>query len=164
MMANCGRRTAVLVLLAAAVVGCGQREAAPQFNYTLLNGTQAHSDDLRGQVVLVNFWATSCAVCVAEMPQIVATHQQFSARGLRTLAVAMRYDAPASVAHYAETHKLPFGVVIDNTGDIASRFGNVDATPTTFVIDKQGAIAQRIVGAPDFVALQALIDRLLREA
>ena len=164
MMANCGRRTAVLVLLAAAVVGCGQREAAPQFNYTLLNGTQAHSDDLRGQVVLVNFWATSCAVCVAEMPQIVATHQQFSARGLRTLAVAMRYDAPASVAHYAETRKLPFGVVIDNTGDIASRFGNVDATPTTFVIDKQGAIAQRIVGAPDFVALQALIDRLLREA
>ena len=163
MMANCGRRTAVLVLLAAAVAACGRREAAPQFNYTLLNGTQAHSDDLRGQVVLVNFWATSCAVCVAEMPQIVATHQQFSARGLRTLAVAMRYDAPASVAHYAETRKLPFGVVIDNTGDIASRFGNVDATPTTFVIDKQGAIAQRIVGAPDFVALQALIDRLLRE-
>jgi peroxiredoxin len=71
---------------------------------------------MAGKVMLVNFWATSCATCVKEMPQIVATHDKFKARGLDTLAVAMSYDPPAFVAKFAETRKLPFGVAIDNTG------------------------------------------------
>ena len=73
----------------------------------------------------------------------------------------MRYDPPAYVARFAETRRLPFGVAIDNTGEIAKRFGNVEFTPTTFVIDRRGIIVERVVGAPDFAALHALIDELL---
>ena len=62
----------------------------------------------------MNFWATSCTTCVHEMPLIVATHEKFKARGFETLAVAMRYDPPAYVINFAETRKLPFGVVIVN--------------------------------------------------
>ena len=158
------RRVVLAMLAAAALVGCSGRQAAPQFSYTLLDGARASSDALRGKVVLVNFWATSCASCVKEMPQLVATHRQFQARGFETLAVAMSYDAPASVSDFAQSRGLPFGVVIDNTGAIAKAFPGVQGTPTTFVIDKRGAIAKRIVGEPDFGELKLLVDRLLAEA
>ena len=78
--------------------GAGPRGAAPQVGYTLLDGTRGDTAQLRGKVVLMNFWATSCSVCMQEMPQIVATHEKFKARGYETLAVAMSYDPPASVA------------------------------------------------------------------
>jgi peroxiredoxin len=167
MMPDSARRTALLTLLAAVatgtLAGCGGRAAAPDFSYTLLDGQQAHTQALRGKVVLLNFWATSCAACVQEMPQIVSTHQKFQARGFDTLAVAMSYDPPASVADFAESRALPFGVVIDNTGAIARGFGELKATPTTYLIDKRGAIAKRFVGTQDFDALHTLTERLLLE-
>lgn len=143
--------------------GCA-RDRAPTVDYVLLNGQTGNSQQWGGKVMLVNFWATSCTTCVKEMPQIVATHDKFKARGLDTLAVAMSYDPPAFVAKYAETRKLPFGVAIDNTGAIANAFGQVQMTPTTFVINKRGEIVKRYVGEPDFPALHALIEKLLAEA
>lgn len=158
------RRTWLALAAGAAGGACGSPELAPQFSYTLLDGRKASSGELRGKVVLVNFWATSCTTCVAEMPQIMATYERFRSRGFETLAVAMSYDPPAYVARFAETRKLPFGVVIDNTGAIASGFGDVRLTPTTFVIDKRGAIVKRYVGAPDFAKLNQLLEELLRAA
>lgn len=151
-------------LLLAALAGCGGRDPAPSFGYTLLDGAKGHTQGLRGKVVLVNFWATSCVTCVKEMPQIMATHERFKARGYETLAVAMSYDPPAYVANFAETRKLPFGVVIDNTGAIAKAFNDTQITPTTFVIDKRGAIVKRYVGEPDFAELHGLLEKLLAEA
>lgn len=139
----------------------GQRQAAPRFAYTLLDGSAHSSEALRGQVTLVNFWATTCATCVAEMPQLVATHRKFSGRGLQTLAVAMQDDPPALVSSFAQSRGLPFGVAIDNTGAIAFAFGGVTATPTTVLIDKQGVIVKRYIGAPDPAALAALVEQLL---
>lgn len=145
----------------AVAFGPARSAAAPVVAYTLLDGTQHSSADWRGKVVLVNFWATTCTTCVREMAQIAALHDRFKSRGFDTVAVSMRYDAPASVAHYAATRRLPFGVAIDNTGAIAQGFGDVDATPTTYLIDKRGRIAARIVGAPDFAQLDAQIADLL---
>ena len=142
----------------------GSHEAAPSVGYTLLDGTQSSTNQLRGKVVLVNFWATSCTTCVHEMPQIVATHQKYKDRGYDTLAVAMSYDPPAYVINYAETRKLPFGVAIDNTGSIAKSFGNVQLTPTSVLINKRGEIVKRFVGEPDFAALHRLVEKLLAEA
>jgi peroxiredoxin len=139
-------------------------QPAPAVSYTLLDGSMRSTEQLRGKVVLVNFWATSCTTCVHEMPQIAATHEKFKQRGFDTLAVAMSYDPPAYVANFAETRKLPFGVAIDNTGEIAKRFDNVRGTPTTFVINKRGEIVKRYVGEPDFAALHRLIESLLDQA
>lgn len=141
----------------------GSREPAPKVPYTLLDGSKTSTDAQRGKVLLVNFWATSCVACVAEMPQIVATHEKFKARGYETVAVAMSYDPPAYVARFARSRALPFGVAIDNTGEVAMAFGDVKMTPTTFLIDKQGRIVKRYLGAPDFAALHQLIDELLTE-
>ena len=136
---------------------------APDVAYTLLDGRISELAALRGQVVLVNFWATSCASCVHEMPQIAATHNKFKARGFETLAVALRYDPPAQVIRFAEAHQLPFGVVIDNTGAVARAFGSVDVTPTSVLINKRGEVVERFVGEPDFAALHGLIEKLLAQ-
>jgi peroxiredoxin len=97
------------------------------------------------------------------MPQIVATHEKYKSRGFETLAVAMAYDPPAYVANFAESRKLPFKVAIDNTGEIAERFGEVRLTPTTYVVNKRGEIVKRYVGEPDFRQLHALLEELLAE-
>jgi peroxiredoxin len=136
---------------------------APNVAYTLLDGSHSTTEQLRGKVVLVNFWATDCTTCVKEMPNIVATHEKYKARGYETLAVAMSYDPPAYVINFAETRKLPFGVAIDNTGAIAKSFGQVQLTPTSVLIDKHGQIVKRYVGEPDFVALHQLVEKLLAE-
>jgi peroxiredoxin len=141
----------------------GPTGPAPLVAYTLLDGTKSDTGHLRGKVVLMNFWATSCSICVHEMPKIIATHEKFRARGFDTLAVAMSYDPPASVVHYAEARRLPFGVAIDNTGVIAKSFGDVRGTPTAFLIDRRGRIVKRYVGEPDFAALEQLVERLLSE-
>ena len=137
--------------------------AAPASTFVLLDGSKKSTDDLKGKVTLVNFWATSCVTCVAEMPKVIATYDKYQARGYDTLAVAMSYDPPAFVARYAETRGLPFGVAIDNTGTVAQAFGPVQMTPTTFLINKRGEIVKRYVGEPDFAALHGLIEQLLTE-
>lgn len=156
-------RRFLAALCFAALAGCA-KEPAPAVDYTLLNGQKASSQQWAGKVMLVNFWATSCATCVKEMPQIVATHAKFKDRGFDTLAVAMSYDPPAFVSRFAETRGLPFGVAIDNTGKVAQAFGPVQMTPTTFLINKRGEIVKRFVGEPDFAALHDLIEKLLAEA
>jgi peroxiredoxin len=139
------------------------RKAAPAVSYTLLDGSTRSTQAQRGKVLLVNFWATSCVSCVAEMPQIASTHLKFKSRGYDTVAVAMDYDRPAAVAHFAQSRALPFGVAFDESGELARAFGDVKLTPTTFLIDKQGRIVKRYVGAPDFAALDKLIGELLAE-
>ena len=151
---------AVLALGVTAFVGGGS-SAAPLSTFVLLDGSRHTTEDLKGRVTLVNFWATSCVTCVAEMPRIVATYDRYHAQGFDTLAVAMSYDPPAYVVNFAETRKLPFKVAIDNTGAVARAWGDVQLTPTTYVVDKQGTIVKRYVGEPDFAELNALIEKLL---
>jgi peroxiredoxin len=138
-------------------------QTAPNVGYTLLDGSTAQLDSLRGKVVLVNFWTTDCEPCVREMPQFVAMHEKFKGRGFETLAVAMSYNAPALVINFAQRRRLPFGVVIDNTGAVARGFGPVEFTPTSVLIDKRGRIVQRVVGETDFAKLDKLVEKLLAE-
>ena len=149
--------------LTAALAGCAQ-DAAPESTFVLLDGSRQTTADMKGKVTLVNFWATSCTTCVAEMPQIVATHDKYKAKGYDTLAVAMQYDPPSYVVNFAETRKLPFKVAIDNTGKVAQAWGDVKLTPTTYIVNKQGQIVKKYVGAPNFDELHKLIEKLLAEA
>ncbi|MDB5938196.1 MAG: Redoxin domain protein [Polaromonas sp.] len=148
---------------AAYLAGCSSAQAAPESTFVLLDGSKHTTADLKGKVTLVNFWATSCVTCVAEMPKIISTHNKYRAQGYDTLAIAMRYDPPAYVVNYAESRKLPFKVAIDNTGANAKAWGDVQLTPTTFLVNKRGQIVKQFVGEPDFAALHQLIEKLLAE-
>jgi peroxiredoxin len=166
----CDRKTparalivALMLLVVAALAACGAPKPAPDVTFTTLSGRQLSMQDLRGKVVVVNFWATTCAVCVKEMPDMAGAYQRFHDRGFELVAVAMRYDPPNRVLDFVGREKLPFSVALDPLGQIEAAFGGVPGTPTTFIIDKRGDIVQRIVGAPDFPRLRTLLDAKLRE-
>jgi peroxiredoxin len=149
--------------LSLALGGCSS-ERAPESSFVLLDGSTVTSQQLQGKVSLVNFWATSCTTCVAEMPELVATYNKFKDRGYETVAVAMRYDPPSYVVNFAQTRQLPFKVAIDNTGAVAREWGDIQLTPTTFLVNKRGEIVKRYVGAPNFVELHQLIEKLLTQS
>ncbi|HEY0064800.1 MAG TPA: TlpA disulfide reductase family protein [Telluria sp.] len=142
-------------------LGRAPAPAAPQVTFIDLQGQKIGLDSLRGKVVMVNFWATSCTTCVKEMPQMVDTYNKFKGQGLEFVAVAMKYDPPNYVINFTETRKLPFTVALDSGGDIAKAFNDVQLTPTTYLIDKNGKIIKRYVGEPDFKALHLLLEKEL---
>ena len=142
---------------------CSNAQAAPESTFVLLDGSRQTTADLKGKVTLVNFWATSCVTCVAEMPKVISTYNKYKSQGYDTLAVAMSYDPPSYVVNYTETRQLPFKVAIDNTGVVAKAWGDVQLTPTTYLVNKRGEIVKQYVGEPDFVALHKLIEKLLAE-
>lgn len=155
---------AAIALVATAALGylsLPARPAAPDVTFTSLAGEKIDMQSLRGKVVMVNFWATSCVICIKEMPQMVATYNKYSGQGLDLIAVAMSYDPPNHVLNYAQTRKLPFRVALDTQGSVATAFGDVKLTPTTFVIDRHGTIIKHYVGEPDFAALHRLLESAL---
>ena len=158
-----GAAAAVVLAIAGAVFLATGSSAAPESTFVLLDGSRKTTTDMKGKVTLVNFWATSCTTCVAEMPRIISTYDKYKAQGYDTVAVAMSYDPPSYVVNYAQTRKLPFQVAIDNTGAVAKAWGDVQLTPTTFVVNRRGEIVKRYVGEPDFAELHRLIEKLLAE-
>lgn len=159
-------RIAVLLVIAVALVGAAtyfslKRDVIPEVAFIDLQGQKMTTQDLRGKVVIINFWATSCTTCVKEMPQMVDTYNKYSKDGLKFIAVAMSYDPPNYVLNFVETRKLPFTVSLDTQGKLAKAFGEVQLTPTTFVVNKQGEILKVYVGEPDFAALHQLLEKAL---
>jgi len=154
---------AVIALTAASLFAFTQKPAAPDVAFSTLQGQRFRTADLRGKVVLVNFWATTCTSCVKEMPALKATQEKFQARGYQTVAVAMDYDPPAQVAAFVERNPLPFTFVLDRDGSVARSFDGVRLTPTTFILNKRGEIVQKLLGEPKLDALHTLIDKLLAE-
>jgi peroxiredoxin len=152
---------AVLAMAGALVYALMEKPAAPAATFTTLEGTSISLNDLRGKVVLVNFWATSCPGCVKEMPDLIETYNQYKGRGFEIVAVAMSYDPPNYVANFAKTRQLPFPVALDVNGAHAHAFGDVQLTPTSFIIDKNGRILEQKLGDLDFAKLKALLDKEL---
>jgi len=162
-------RNSILIVLVigvlgfAAYAGLMRSNPAPAVTFTSIKGEKIGPGELRGRVVLVNFWATDCPTCVKEMPRLVETYTRFQPQGFEVIAVAMRHDPPNYVLNYSEKNALPFKVALDPLGELAKAFDNVKLTPTTIVIDKRGNMVTRILGEPDFAKLEALIERKLAE-
>jgi len=152
---------AVIAVAALGYVSLSSAKPAPDVTFTSITGDKVSMQSLRGKVVMVNFWATSCTTCIKEMPAMVQTYNKYKDKGLDFVAVAMSYDPPNYVLNYAQTRNLPFKVALDTQGDVAKSFDDVKLTPTTYVIDKQGRIIKRYVGEPDFAALHQLLEKEL---
>jgi peroxiredoxin len=152
----------ILGLLAVLVFSLSKKTQAPDVTFTTIQGKTIKMDELKGKVVLVNFWATDCPGCIAEMPQLIKTYNQYHPQGFEVIAVAMFYDPPNHVLNYAQKHALPFPVMHDGFGEIAKSFEDVRLTPTSFIMDKQGRVIQRVVGELDFTSLHSLLTEQLR--
>ena len=163
-----GRRWLLpVIVLALAVAGWfGWRvfspsQQVPAATFTLLDGQKLSTQDLKGKVYLVNFWATSCTTCIKEMPNMVQTYNKYKGEGLEYVAVAMSYDAPMYVMNFSQTRQLPFKVAMDADGSAAKAFGDVQLTPTTFLVDRDGRILKRYVGEPEWSSFDALLKQTL---
>jgi peroxiredoxin len=152
---------ALVAIVVAAILIFFPRQTAPEVRFTVLSGENFSTSQLRGKVVLVNFWATYCTTCVQEMPKIVETYKKFAPRGYETVAVAVRHDHPNRGAEFAAGRALPFKVALDSSGELAKRFGNVRVTPMSFIIDKQGRVLKRYLGEPDWAEFHEIVERAL---
>lgn len=155
---------AALVLLGAAATAYAltQRAAAPvtpAVTFATLDGRQIKLQDQRDKVVMVIFWATSCPICMGEMPDLIETYRQYRARGFELIAVAMAYDDPEQVRKFARGKGLPFPVVLDTGGSLARAFDDTRVVPTAFLIDRKGNLVSRTLGAIDFPKLRQYLDR-----
>jgi peroxiredoxin len=154
----------ILVLLIVAAVTWYRLDiyrTLPKTFFILLSGEKIETAELHGKVVVVHFWATSCASCVKEMPKLSAFYKHFQPQGMEMIAVAMSYDPPMYVMNFAQTRQLPFKVAMDSSGHAAEAFGKVQITPATFVINKQGKIIQHYLGEPDWSHFQRTVQQAL---
>lgn len=149
---------AVFIAFAAAGYRSVSKPATPIVTFTTLSGEKIDLVDLRGKIVLVNFWATSCSVCMAEMPDLVATYRRYREQDFEVIAVAMHYDEPDLVRGYSTKQALPFPVVFDTDGKLAREFDQVGATPTTFLIDRAGRRISKTVGIINFDKLRTFLE------
>ncbi|MCC7006423.1 MAG: TlpA family protein disulfide reductase [Ottowia sp.] len=149
------------VVASVAWYGFTKLSPAPAVTFTLLSGQTQSLAALRGKMVIVHFWATSCPTCIKEIPQFTRLYKQFNVQGLEMFAVTMSYDPPMYVANYTRTRQLLFPVAMDSDGSIARAFGDVQITPTTFLIDQRGNIVKRYVGEPDWAQFETLLTQKL---
>lgn len=161
--ATLGAGALIAAIVAVAVVhGPFGARPVPSVAVSTIDGEQLQFGALNGNVVLVNFWATTCAVCIREMPRLVELYEKYRLQGYRTVAVAMPYDPPERVRDYLDRNPLPFDVALDTDGAILRAFGDVPGTPTSFLVDARGNIIRKYLGEPDFADLEARIQRALR--
>ena len=133
----------------------------PALTLQAIDGRRIDLARRQDQPLLVHFWATSCGICLAEMPELIEFYERFQPHGLDLVAIAMPYDSPAQVVNYARHAALPFPVVLDVQASATGAFGDVRLTPTTFVISGDGRIVEQLVGRLDFAALDRILTPLL---
>jgi len=136
---------------------------APDFSLQTLTGESFTLSDLQGQAIVVNFWATWCPPCRAEMPAIQEMYEVFQERGLVFLAVnATNQDTLREIAPFVKEHGLTFPVLLDVNGEVSNRY-RVNSLPTTIFIGKDGIIHKIVVGGPMSKALLlSQIEELLK--
>ena len=156
--------SALLIFLTSLYLISFQKETINNLNMTSIQGEKITSNDLLGKVVLINFWATDCPSCIAEMPDLIETYNKYKKQNFELIAVSMFYDPPSRVLSFSKNNKLPFSVVLDLEKKIASQFNGVTLTPTSFLIDHEGKIINKIIGEINFDEFTNLLEKALKES
>jgi thiol-disulfide isomerase/thioredoxin len=136
-------------------------QPAPAWALKDLDGHEVRSDQFKGKVVIVDFWATWCQPCVGEIPGYIELQKKYGADGLVVVGIAYR-DAkgPAHVRKFAGEKGMNYLLVIgDET--VADAFGGIEAIPTTFLINREGRIVHQKVGAMAHAEYEKLVKRAL---
>ena len=132
---------------------------APNFSRADLDQRNVDLTAYRGKVVVLNFWATWCAPCLAEMPRFVEWQQEYGGRGLQVIGISMDDEAPPVRAAF-QKYRLNFPVVMGD-GKLGEMYGGILGLPITFVIDRNGKIRFRHQGVTDLNIIESEIQTLL---
>ena len=148
--------------VAAAFGVASANAAAPDFTLTTLDGAPVSRDALRGQVVLVNFWATWCPPCRVEMPGFQDVYDRKNAEGFTIVGISTDAAGRAHVARYLREHGISYPVAMASAG-VVRDFGGVRALPTSFLLDREGRVRHEVRGFFAELALEQAVERLLAE-
>ena len=132
---------------------------SPEFSVTDLQGQKLALADYRGKVVLLDFWATWCAPCLEEIPHFVEMQQKYGPQGMQVIGISMDDNAKPVQAFYQQ-QKMNYPVAIGDA-KLAERYGGVLGLPVTFVIDREGRIAKKFVGATDTKVIEQEVVRVM---
>lgn len=144
-----------------------ERTAPVEFGGVFENGDKFNSDDIAGDVVVVNFWYAACGPCRVEAPDLEAVWQEYKDQDVSFIGVNT-YDQADTAVSFAKEYGITYPSLIDvNTGEAKLAFAQatpIQATPTTLVLDKQGRVAARIIGQLESASiLSTLVKDLLAE-
>ncbi len=133
--------------------------AAPNFTLPKLDGTNLSLSDYKGRVVLVNFWATWCPPCVAEMPDLQAVRDELNPRGFEVIAISLDSGAgfKEKVKNFVRDHGITFPVVFTD-GSVSGQYGGVPNIPTTFIVDANGNIVSKLVGGRNYGQFKKAVE------
>lgn len=155
---------AILALGAVVLLWPQPSQKAPEIIFTLIDGKKLPLQSLRGRPVLLSFWATTCKICIAKTPAMIALYHQLRPEGLEIIAVAMPYDPPTHVVAMVVKMKMPYPVALDINSNAVRAFGDVKVTPTTILISPKGSIVWRKQGKFVFSKLKARIRNLIESS
>lgn len=133
---------------------------APDFSLQDLNGRIYRLSDLRGRVIILNFFATWCGPCREEIPDFVRLHKRFNAKGLEIIGVSLDMEAGAVLGPFIRQYGIPYPIVL-GTREAVLDYGGITGIPTTFVIDEKGAIIDHFVGWRPHHVIEESVRRLL---
>ncbi len=152
------------VLLTALALRAGEEfKAAPAPGWKLpdVDGRVISSDQFTGKVVVLDFWATWCPPCRAEIPGYVSLQKKYGREGLVIVGVSLDRGGPDIVRRFLGDEKVNYQVVLGDDR-IVEAFGGVEAIPTTFIIDRRGMIRYRKVGAMETARFEAVLASFLQ--
>jgi peroxiredoxin len=134
----------------------------PEIDFTLIDGKKVSSGEFAGNLMLINFWATTCTPCRKEIPDLVNLHNEYSSKGFSVLGVAMSYDRPDQVIRFKQDYKIPYPLAMDIDSSIATRL-NVEAIPLTLLISPRGRIGYRHSGVINVDVMRKRIEAMLSD-
>jgi thiol-disulfide isomerase/thioredoxin len=146
-----------------AVVGIGSGpQTTPVYRYVSLDGEELSDEALRGKVVLINFWATWCAPCRAEMPLLEMMHKRHADAGFLVVGLAVDRVSTGAVAAYVRDRGVTYPIAHVGA-DAEQVFGGVRGYPTSFLLDRTGRIRHTVLGPVAPLSLEPAVRRLLAE-
>ncbi len=149
----------LLLALTLAAAGSAQQKA-PNFKVQAADGSTIELAKLKGKVVVLNYWATWCGPCRMEIPGFVDVYKQYKARGLEIVGVSLDREGWKVVKPYIQKANINYPVVVADE-NLESAYGQIDAIPTTFVVDKKGNLVDKHVGYMSKADFEQLVKGLL---